>query len=265
MKLSTVKTIPSPQNQIDIFDWHYKLPLKDVNSGSWDEFFHKPHWIDRCEHFFGELKGLRSLEIGPNEGEVTYHLFNHGIRDLTSIEARSANFLKCLIVNNIFRMESVRLMCGDALLHLKENIYEMCYCAGVFYHAKDPLDFLQSLSKGCKRMVMVTHYYHEQCKAYDKRNEDEQKELQVNWDMDTGNTETFSISGKHFRKIKHFYKAGPSHDMYGHGGIENYAYMMPLKDPVVALEFLGWKVLGVDDYPSNPRGSWACIYAENPI
>lgn len=264
MNLSTVRNRPSPQTQIDIFDnWSYRLPLKDVKSGEWDSFFFKPHWIDRCEQFFGELKGFRSLEMGPNEGEITYHLFNHGIRDLTSIETRSANFLKCLIVKNIFRMDSVRLMCGDALLHLKENTYDMCYCAGVFYHAKDPLDFIQSLSKGCKRLLLTTHYYNENCILYDKRNVDEQRSAQVEWNVDVDNVEHFNISEKTFRKFKHFYAKGLNHEIYGHGGIENYAYIVPLKDTIEAFECMGWKILGMEDHPNHHRGSWACLYAEN--
>lgn len=263
MNLSTVRSKPTPQTQVDIFNWSYRLPLKDVKSGEWDSFFIKPHWIARCEEFFGELKGFRSLEMGPNEGEITYHLFNHGIRDLTSIETRSANFLKCLIVKNLLRMDSVRMMCGDALLHLKENTYDMCYCAGVFYHAKDPLDFIQSLSKGCKRLLLATHYYNENCMLYDKRNVDEQNRAQVSWDIDVGNVEYFNISDKTFRKFKHFYQAGPAHELYGHGGVENYAYMVPLKDTIGAFECMGWKILGMEDHPNHPRGSWACLYAEN--
>jgi SAM-dependent methyltransferase len=269
MKLDTIKDVPCAQTEFDIFPlWVYEIPVEGTKTGAAQAFFHKPELINIAEKAFGDLTKFKSLEIGPNEGEITFHLYNHGIRDLVSIETRSINYLKCLVVKNVLRLDTVRFMCGDAVLHLESNAYDICYCVGVFYHLPDPLKFVENLTKSCKRIALQTHYYEENAKVFDKGNlEAIEKSTRgntvsaVNWNI--GETEIFTVKGKQFHKIKHYYVPGDGHRIYGRGGVEEYAYMMKLEEIFKLFEVFGWEIRDALNDEENVRGPWVTMMAFN--
>jgi hypothetical protein len=269
MNLKLVKTPPSSQTELDIFPvWTYKIPAHGTVSGKASTFLIKPEFFSRAEKEFGDLKNFKSLEMGPNEGEIAFHLHHHGIKTVVSIEARPNNYLKCVVVKNILALDSVRFMCGDAVSHLVDNYYDICYCTGVFYHLSDIESFFMNLSKNVKRIVFQTHYYSPDAKVYDGNDKEAIDDSgkngapKVNWNF--GEAETFQMKGETFHRIKHYYSSGEGHSLYGHGGIEDYAYMMPLEDIVKAFEVFNWEICGeVQNCPENIRGPWVSFLALN--
>jgi hypothetical protein len=268
MRLQIPKIKPSAQTELDIFpNWTYKIPIENTASGQAKQFLSKPGFFNRAELVFGDLKAFKTLEMGPNEGEITFHLHHHGIKNVVSIEARPANYLKCVVIKNMLRLDNVRFMCGDAILHLEDNSYDICYCKGVFYHLSDLELFFENITKSVKRIVFQTHYYDTEAEIYDKHNIESREKSSlggfptVNWDF--GDSEIFHMRNESFQRIKHYYQDSDGHRIHGRGGIENFAYMMPLKDIIKAFNLFGWKIEDIEDNPDNNRGPWVSFLAHN--
>lgn len=107
----------------------------------------------------GGFSGKLILEIGPYEGYNTYQFEKLGAR-VVSIESNSINFMKCLIVKNIFGMSSSFLL-GDAIkyLELTQNRADICWLSGVLYHMTDPVLLLKAVARACDAVFIWTHYY----------------------------------------------------------------------------------------------------------
>ena len=129
---------PNPQSQVDIFSgsWSCELPmLNNINSGGWAKTFVDPK-IDWFIERIGGVEGLKGLELGPLEGGHAWMLNEKRVKSLTSIESNRHSFLKCLIVKNLFGMNSVNFLLGDFCKYLEKNseTFDFVIASGVLYH-----------------------------------------------------------------------------------------------------------------------------------
>ncbi len=165
---------PSPQSEFDIFDghWAYHIPVENTRTGSRPTFFHQPNLIKLIKTFYPAHAEYDVLELGPHEGEHSFHLHHLPVRHVYSIEGRPTNFLKCLIVKNQLFLDRVRFSVGNFVEYLKfgKKKWDIIYCSGVLYHMSDPVEVINFISKRTKILALSTHVYHEeQMRSADER------------------------------------------------------------------------------------------------
>ena len=175
INLATPKSGASPANAINIFRgrWTYKLPLEGVESGERPTFLHEPPGVKLMRQYIANIDQLDVLELGPHEGEHTYHL-NRLARHVYSVEGRPANYLKCVIVKNEVGMGRVRFALGDAVEYLEhgKKLWDICYCAGFLYHMADPENVIRLIARRAKHLVLTTVVVDwEEMEKADKRTE----------------------------------------------------------------------------------------------
>jgi hypothetical protein len=257
MNLDIVRSTPTPQTEMDIFagQWVYKLPVPDTTSGTGTGFFHRPQMLDMATRNFGPLGHMAALELGPHEGEMSYHLDDE-LASIIAVEARPTSFLKCLIAKNLLQMNNVTFMLGDFVSHLRDtnHEYDICFAIGVFYHLSDPVGFVEQLTKRTERLALRTHYFHPSLvTGYGV--EDKSGLPPTGWDFPDPEGEVVSVRGRELRLYKHVFSGGvEAHDTWGHGGVLDYAYMMTIDDIVSLLDAFGWQIVGeFVDYPRQDR------------
>ena len=154
---------PSLQNTFDIFqgEWSSRLPsaLKETQAGEVPLFEDsRIHWaIERL----GGVQGKRVLELGPLEGGHTYMLEQLGAATITSVEANSRAYLKCLLVKEALGLHRAHFIYSDCIQFLEGNpeTYDLCVASGILYHMRDPAKLLSLLSRTCNQIMIWTHYY----------------------------------------------------------------------------------------------------------
>ena len=79
-----------------------------------------------------------------------------------SIEANSANFLKCLIVKNYYNLNKTHFMLGDLSCYLREATkkYDLVLASGILYHLFDPYEALENIISKTDRIGICTTYFH---------------------------------------------------------------------------------------------------------
>lgn len=153
---------PSIQTAVDLFkgDWKSAFPPEvGVMAGQAPMFEDtRPAWVNR--NLPGGIAGKSILELGPFEGYQTYLLEKLGAASIESVEGNSVNFMKCLILKNVFGLK-VRYVFGDFIAHLErvQGPFDMSWASGVLYHQVEPLRLLQLLAKKSSAIYLWTHYY----------------------------------------------------------------------------------------------------------
>lgn len=158
-----VKSVPSPQNALDIFkgEWASQLPKPlDGLTGGYAELFEDP----RIEWGLDRLGGVQDkdvLELGPLEGGHSYMLQQRGAASVTAIEANTRAYLKCLIVKELLGLDRVKFLCGDFVAYLRTQglRFDLCAASGVLYHMKNPAELIGLAAKASDRLYIWTHYY----------------------------------------------------------------------------------------------------------
>jgi hypothetical protein len=155
---------PSSQTALDIFSgsWWTAMPsssglVAGLNPGFEDC---RIPWVNSIV----PLAGTRIVELGPFEAYSTWQLAQHAPSELISVEANRFNFLKCLIIKEIFNIKA-NFVHGDVckfLLNIDEK-YDFVWASGILYHQVDPLQLLQLASQRSDRIFIWTHYFDEQC------------------------------------------------------------------------------------------------------
>lgn len=161
-----IKKKPDRQNMLDLFsgEWSSKMPqgsgliTQPGNALLFDDI--RVKW---AAEVFGGFKDLTILELGPLEAGHSYMLHHMGAKKVTSIEANSRCFLKCLCIKEIFNLNNVEFKLGDFVPFIKDNSdrYDAVIASGVLYHMFDPIDLIESLSKLTNKIFIWTHYYDE--------------------------------------------------------------------------------------------------------
>lgn len=251
LKTSYVKTAPSNQNAVDIFNgaWISAFPPEyDVQAG------HMHHFDPKVEtrvdwgagSFAGGIQGKSILELGPFEAYQTYLFEKRGAGDVLAIEACNISYLKCLIVKEITGIKS-RFLYGDFIpfLEATDRLFDIVWASGVLYHQSEPLKLLGLMAKTTDRIFIHTHYY-------------EPAIIEKNPNM----AQVFSSNQNVLREYQG-YQARLHYRSYRRenqgivfaGGAENYSFWMEKEDIFGALRHFGFSRfdIGVDD-PQNPSG-----------
>jgi hypothetical protein len=156
---------PSNQNVIDMFggEWSSSLPLeaRAISTPGHADLFADPR-IAWAHQVLGPFDGKTVLELGPLEGAHTYMLERYGVAAITSIEANTRAFLKCLCMKEILDLRQASFKLGNFVPFLKEcGNYDIILASGVLYHMTDPIELLQLIMKRTDRVILWTHYFND--------------------------------------------------------------------------------------------------------
>jgi hypothetical protein len=257
---------PHPQSTIDLFagDWAYELPIAGVRSGKGRGFLEKHHSVWLCEKVFGRLKGMTCLELGPNEGEVSFHLHHAGCREVLAIEARVLSFLKCLVVKNYLKLDSVQFALGDFVKYMEEtdHQFDLCLAAGVLYHMPDPVHVIELMTRRATRIALATHYFHDKLLQYDAA-ADTTGLPSATWQFPEPEGTIHAHGSLAVRYYRYVYPdRQEDHETYGHGGTAMFANLMTLEDISKTVEYFGFKILELTDTVDCERGPFATLVAK---
>jgi hypothetical protein len=162
------RRFPSPQNAIEIFpgEWTCAIPNPNDRTRSLPSGLHGLFWDDRVEWAIarcGGVAGKRILELGPLEGGHSYMFEQAGAAEVIAIEANRRAFLRCLVVQNMLRLKSVRFEVGDFTEYLRQTTetFDVISASGVLYHQLDPIRMLSDMARIASQVIVWTHYYDE--------------------------------------------------------------------------------------------------------
>jgi hypothetical protein len=145
----------------DTFGGKWESRLPGVESGSTDKFSdQRVHWaLDKI----GGVTNKSVLEIGPFEGFHSFAFHKGEALSVLSIESNRDNFLKCLVVKEMYDLNSVKFVVGDAQAYLKDannsSRFDVAWASGVLYHLQEPVDFLERLLDACDAVYIWTHFF----------------------------------------------------------------------------------------------------------
>lgn len=160
-----IQSLPSDQNILDLFagEWSTKMP---EGLGLSSQPGHAPLLEDPRIHWLadqlGPLYDRDVIELGPLEGAHSYMLQHLKPRSVTSVEANTRAFLKCLCMKEIFGLDRVRFVLGNFFPYLEQcRRADVIVASGVLYHMTDPLQLLELITAKADRIFIWTHYYDE--------------------------------------------------------------------------------------------------------
>lgn len=152
----------SPMNAFSLqFQWeHFKLASGEGQSRLIHERA-KDEFIPFCEQQVGGFAGKSVLELGPYEGYHSCGMANAGAKEIISIEANPRNFLKCLIVKNHYRLDTVNFLLGNFTKYLQsvQRRFDFILAAGVLYHLSEPFLVLDLMMQKSDSFGICTTYY----------------------------------------------------------------------------------------------------------
>lgn len=249
-----VRSLPSPQNAVDIFqgEWSSKLP-DDLRVRAGEFLLFEDPRLRWALAAIGGVRGKRVLELGPLEGGHTYMLEAAGAERVTAIEANVRAFLKCLVVKEIAELKKAEFLCGDFVEFLKQNttVYDVILACGVLYHMTEPLRFLEMLSRFTSSVVIFTHYYDE---ALIRANERVSAYFEG-----TAQAEAGGFSCTLYRQ---HYPEEARASLGFSGGTELFSYWMHKDDMERALRHFGFRrVEASHDQPDHPNGPGFALVA----
>jgi len=160
---------PDIQQTFDIFkgQWASKIPIDNLQTGDNSLFDdERINWyIKNCNGFSGKTV----LELGPLEGGHTYMVSKDGASKITSIEANSRAYLKCLLVKEHVKIENTEFLFGEFNDFLRQTTqtYDIILAIGVLYHMTDPVDTLLNICAHTDTVFLWTHYYDAQTMSAD--------------------------------------------------------------------------------------------------
>ncbi len=159
-----VLTEPSNQNVLDIFKGQWSSRLPDdfglvTKPGTARLFEHS--LVVWAEETLGSFSNWKILELGPLEGGHSYMFQSRNAKKVTSIEANTRAFLKCLCIKEILKLDRVEFKLGDFMSFLENDNakYDMVFASGVLYHMEEPIRLLKLISRATDRLFIWTHYY----------------------------------------------------------------------------------------------------------
>jgi hypothetical protein len=157
------KKAPSYQSTVDLFinEWSSKLPDVDnipITTGH-ANLFNDARITVMNEKF--PLHSKKVLELGPLEGAHTYMIAKYGAKEIVAVESNSRAFLKCLIVKELYNLNTANFLLGDAIEYMStcNKHFDICLASGILYHSQTPGKFIESISKVSDRVLLWTHFY----------------------------------------------------------------------------------------------------------
>ena len=247
---------PKNQNILNIFadEWSSAMPddsglvTKPGKSRLFDD--DRIKWI---EEILGGFHSIDILELGPLEGGHSYMLQRMGAKKITSIEANTRAFLKCLCIKEIFDLNRVEYKLGDFVSFLKETdvTFDLVIACGVLYHMMNPIELLELISQVTDKVFIWTHYYDREIITGNKM-----------LSFKFGPLESFEYRGDMYLAAKQSYEKAL--DWSGFCGGAQPTSKWLCRDSIInCLQKLGFSkiTIGFDD-PSHPNGPAFAIYAK---
>lgn len=152
---------PSQQNAIDLVPgWSGSFPLEMGLEAGHLALYADPRIVWAIERF-GTLAGKDILEIGPLEGMHTFMLHQQSPRKIDAVEANRLSYVRCLIADQILKLDRANFFLGDAMEWLErgEERYDLIVASGVLYHMSDPVKMLELMAARSDTLFLWTHYY----------------------------------------------------------------------------------------------------------
>lgn len=114
---------------------------------------------------FLDLRGLRTLELGPYEGFWSVVLEKMGVRENVSIEVRPNNIAKCRRVKELYGLDRTTFVAQNIedLYNGRESPrysgpFDLVFCVGLLYHLPDPSKALRWFRSQAPRLFLGTLY-----------------------------------------------------------------------------------------------------------
>jgi SAM-dependent methyltransferase len=189
--------------------------------------------------YFLDVRNCRVLELGPFEGYHTVLLDKLGAASIVAIEARRANFERCLSIQKRYELTNVtfvhddieRLYSGNGTVPVG-NV-DLVFACGVLYHLSDPARALAWSRSLSSRLFLGTHYVEPAVKhLYPPTNDD------------------YEFDGQHFLVKRMAEDGGPL------AGLGTSSPWLTLPDLVCILHKVGYTrvdILGTDLHAGVPH------------
>jgi SAM-dependent methyltransferase len=152
---------PHQQNALNLFEKTWVAGMPEGSGLTAGTLAHmtgaRVQW---AANVIGSLAGKTILELGPFEGYDAYTFERLGATAVVSIENNVTNFLKCLVIKNIFDLRTTFLL-GDFVRFLEndKSRFDVCWMSGVLYHMTDPIRLMRAASRVSDILFIWTHYY----------------------------------------------------------------------------------------------------------
>lgn len=238
--------LPGHQRAIDLLaGWNCCFPAEYNLTAGRLPLFADPRilWlIDRM----GSIENKSVLEIGPMEGMHTYLLNKARPARIDAVEANRVNFLRCLVANQILKIDRANFLLGDANAWLQApgEKYDLIVASGVLYHMSDPVAFLRSAAERTDSLFLWTHFYSEGAMK-----PDDPRRLPF-----TGKITVSEVGGVTARCHERSYKNAARNSSFC-GGMSDRHYWMERDDILAVLGVLGFGRIEIEgEEPDHPGG-----------
>jgi hypothetical protein len=238
---------PSQQNAIDLVPgWTGSFP-EALGLKAGHLALHADPRIAWALDRYGSLAGRDVLEIGPLEGMHTSMLHQQMPRKIDAIEANRFCYLRCLITDQILKLDRANFLLGDAMEWLEEHEerYDLIVASGVLYHMSDPVRLLELAASRSDSLFLWTHYFTPEALSKDD----------VRYRPFTGKEVLKPVRGLNLRLYeRHYHNAAQNASFCG--GPRDRHYWMHRQDIVDFLGALGFNSIEIDgddeDHPGGP-------------
>lgn len=249
-----IKSAPSSQNCLDIFrgEWASRFPGKFSSLQAGQTPLFEDARITWAVEQFGKIRDQNVLELGPLEGGHTYMLEQFGAASITSVEANTRAYLKCLITKEILSLKKANFICGDCIEYLKQNqrLFDICLASGILYHMINPVELIGLIAKASYKVFIWTHYY-------DKNIINSQPNLAIKF------TDQFTQEYQGFSHSLYRQEYTRALDYAGFcGGSLPHSHWMQREDILSCLRYFGFKDIRINfEELNHPNGPCMAIVA----
>lgn len=103
-------------------------------------------------------RSVRVVDLGALEGGYAVAFARAG-HDVTSVEVRALNMVKCRYVAERVHLPNLRFVHDTAWNVLDYGLFDVVFCSGLLYHLDRPVEFLRLLGRATTRAVIIqTHF-----------------------------------------------------------------------------------------------------------
>ena len=201
----------------------------------------------------GGVQGKKVLELGPLEGGHTYMLQNAGARTVTSIEANSICYMKCLAVQQLYDLDRVSFEYGNFIpwLDTTSESFDLAVAVGVLYHTTDPVAVLENLTRVSPQILLWTHYG--DLKAMPRKD--------PRYRVGITGIERRHYRGMDYRVFRRQYHGNATTDPKFCGGVHTTPVWIEKRTIRRVLDMNGFDVEIAFDEPGHPAGPAVCMFA----
>lgn len=246
---------PDIKNSFKIFTNSWSTKFEGIeNLGSFDaQNDERINWLLKKVN----LSKKKVLELGPLEAGHTYKLEKAGA-SVTAIEANTGAFLRCLIVKNYYNLKSNFIYGDFEVFDYASQKFDLIVASGVLYHMKDPVQFLENISRCSEKLFLWTHFFEPDHNKWNPVLKDRISEGK--W----GSEEIISSNGEDYRSVKFNYNSALNWSGFC-GGTDTFSRWLYKEDLLKILEKQGFTKIDIafEDY-QHQNGPCFCIFAEKP-